>query len=222
MSDPVTNADTEDVLTQVRRLVLQGTPREAADSRLVLTPAQRVAERPDRAEPPRADHAGEPLPEPAAAPRALAPEAPLQLADPLAPASARAEGARGIEAALRTGAWEPDGSEALDRMLGRALDEALDASALPVLRRRAQRAAQAEPAPSPARPAGPSPAPQPSPARLAAEEALPALDEGVLRALVVDVVRAELQGELGERITRNLRRLVRREVFRALESRDEP
>ena len=46
------------------------------------------------------------------------------------------------------------------------------------------------------------------------EEAL--LDEESLRELVADIVRQELQGALGERITRNVRKLVRREIHRAL------
>jgi hypothetical protein len=47
-----------------------------------------------------------------------------------------------------------------------------------------------------------------------------ALDEDMLRDLVTQVVRSELEGELGERMTRNIRKLVRREVFSILESRD--
>lgn len=42
------------------------------------------------------------------------------------------------------------------------------------------------------------------------------MDEDALRALVSEIVRAELQGALGERITRNVRKLVRREIHRAL------
>ncbi|WP_323785535.1 hypothetical protein [Thalassovita sp.] len=44
------------------------------------------------------------------------------------------------------------------------------------------------------------------------------LDEDALRELVADIVRQELQGALGERITRNVRKLVRREIHRALTS----
>lgn len=52
---------------------------------------------------------------------------------------------------------------------------------------------------------------------LAAIEGLgAALDEEALRELVTDIVRQELQGSLGERITRNVRKLVRREIQRAL------
>jgi cell pole-organizing protein PopZ len=46
------------------------------------------------------------------------------------------------------------------------------------------------------------------------------LDEETLREMVSEMVRSELQGELGDRITRNVRKLVRREIFRALASRE--
>jgi len=42
------------------------------------------------------------------------------------------------------------------------------------------------------------------------------IDEETLRRLVAEVVREELSGELGERITRNIRKLVRREISQAL------
>ena len=46
------------------------------------------------------------------------------------------------------------------------------------------------------------------------------LDEAMLRDLVSEIIRQELQGALGERITRNVRKLVRREIQRALQSQD--
>lgn len=70
--------------------------------------------------------------------------------------------------------------------------------------------------------AGAAPAPFPEPS--AAESAPPGtgydgeasgatdLDEETLRRIVAEVVREELQGALGERITRNIRKLVRREI----------
>ncbi|MDE4274290.1 hypothetical protein PXK58_08190 [Phaeobacter gallaeciensis] len=70
------------------------------------------------------------------------------------------------------------------------------------------------------------------PARGIAEEAITAetldalteedsyLDEDSLRELVAEIVREELQGALGERITRNVRKLVRREIHRALAAQD--
>ena len=52
-----------------------------------------------------------------------------------------------------------------------------------------------------------------------APEDLP-FDADDLRGMVAMMIREELQGTLGERITRNVRKLVRREIQRALLSRD--
>ena len=46
------------------------------------------------------------------------------------------------------------------------------------------------------------------------------IDEATLRALITDVVHRELQGALGDRVSHNIRTLVRREIARALEARD--
>ena len=46
------------------------------------------------------------------------------------------------------------------------------------------------------------------------------LDEETLRNLVTEIVHQELQGALGERITRNVRKLVRREIHRAMTSQE--
>ncbi len=46
------------------------------------------------------------------------------------------------------------------------------------------------------------------------------IDESALRDLVGEIVRQELQGALGERITRNVRKLVRREIHRAMMGQD--
>jgi hypothetical protein len=45
----------------------------------------------------------------------------------------------------------------------------------------------------------------------------PILDEEALRGVVNRIVREELQGELGDRISRNLRKLIRREIGQLLE-----
>lgn len=76
---------------------------------------------------------------------------------------------------------------------------------------------------------GPQPAPMPDPNADAAYVAEPEqdaaagdddddmiIDEDMLREIVSRIVREELQGPMGERITQNLRRLVRREIQRAL------
>ena len=46
------------------------------------------------------------------------------------------------------------------------------------------------------------------------------IDEEALRDMVAEVVQQELQGALGERVSRNIRALVRREIARALEERN--
>jgi hypothetical protein len=48
----------------------------------------------------------------------------------------------------------------------------------------------------------------------------PEIDEEVLRDIVRDIIREELAGTLGERITRNVRKLVRVEINRALTARE--
>lgn len=50
-------------------------------------------------------------------------------------------------------------------------------------------------------------------------EQLP-IDEDAMRDLVSEIVRQELQGALGERITRNVRKLVRREIHRIISSQE--
>ncbi|KAF0676777.1 hypothetical protein [Profundibacterium mesophilum] len=60
----------------------------------------------------------------------------------------------------------------------------------------------------------PEPEPQPAPEESAF------LDEDMLREMVAEIVRQELQGALGERITRNVRKLVRREIMRAVSIRE--
>ncbi|KIN63893.1 Glycerol-3-phosphate dehydrogenase [Sulfitobacter noctilucicola] len=61
---------------------------------------------------------------------------------------------------------------------------------------------------------------KPSDAKIDLGEEEQLLDEDALRDLISDIVRAELQGALGERITRNVRKLVRREIHRALTAQD--
>ncbi len=53
-----------------------------------------------------------------------------------------------------------------------------------------------------------------------AEDGLDVIDPETLHDMVADIVRSELQGVLGERITRNVRKLVRREIHRILSSAD--
>ncbi|SEF43175.1 hypothetical protein SAMN04488045_0028 [Thalassococcus halodurans] len=70
------------------------------------------------------------------------------------------------------------------------------------------------------------PMPEPEPEQVAETEA-PSdpemgayIDEEMLRSMVTEIVRQELQGKLGERITRSVRKLVRQEIHRALMSQE--
>ncbi len=63
----------------------------------------------------------------------------------------------------------------------------------------------------------PDPVPEAEPDQSAA---VTELSEEALQAVVSEIVRQELQGALGERITRNVRKLVRREIHRVLMSKD--
>jgi hypothetical protein len=119
-----------------------------------------------------------------------------------------------LEAAVgeRGEEWEPDGSEDADQERpSRFLFQ--------------HRAAQAAPRP----PRSEDSAAAPSTASrveededggfdIFADDRLP--DPDALRDLVAEIVRAELQSDLGQRVTRNIRKLVRREIRRALAARD--
>ena len=201
MPDPVPTAGRDDVLASIRRLVLDQALPASGPGRLVLTPALRVAA-PEAPETPReADVAPPPaeeaLPEPVAGPGADAepePERPDAVPPPLvltAPVPPSAGHALEIEAAVAD----------------RAQDWEPDGSEEP------EHWSLGEVPPEPV-----------FRHRLPALEApavLPEIDEDRLRELITEVVRSELQGELGERMTRNIRRLVRREIFRVLESRED-
>jgi hypothetical protein len=80
-------------------------------------------------------------------------------------------------------------------------------------------AESATPAAAPAAPEAPQAA-EPAAPRVRPGAALDPLDEEVLRPIVARLIREELQGELGERITRNVRKLVRREILRAINAQE--
>lgn len=58
------------------------------------------------------------------------------------------------------------------------------------------------------------------PAEPEVENSTLTMNEDALRDLIAQVVREELQGVLGQRITRNVRKMVRREIYRALAERE--
>ena len=211
MSDRMTSRDIEDVLSSIRRLVSEETraparPGPAAAERLVLTSDFRVARQEDAA-----------------------------------PADDRGLGARVavLEAAVarRGEDWDPDGTEEPDAapapmIFAPAADQDDDAGEEPPLRAVAaedwqpEAEAAADPDPmdwqdaphtlsSPARAPGAGEEAETAP-DLLEEPGEDVLDEDALRDLIRDIIREELQGVLGERITRNVRKLVRSEINRAL------
>lgn len=205
MSDRMSNVEIEDVLSSIRRLVsedLRGAP--AADPvrppvpRLVLTPALRV-------DAPVA-------PEPQAEPETVAPVGREALVARLAE----------LEAILdaQDQSFEEDAGESLDMPVAVArLAEAAEAPFIDSSDDEAQPAVAPEPEESfawtePVEAAGND---EVLPAT--SEEPFATLDAATLRELIRDVLREELQGEIGERVTRNLRKMIRTEVCRALTAR---
>jgi hypothetical protein len=235
MSDPMTNVQIEDVLSSIRRLVSEdlrpgarpaASASRPANDKLVLTPALRIVpeDRRPAAEPPR-------------------PAVAAEITEAFDPLSRRAAAAA-LEAALsgRADDWEPDGSEVT--VLGAedwAVEWEAETSAPPefISSRAAPASAASAAAPDASSAAHEEPEaqmdwtdtldPDAEPVRPSArftlyeedqETEAPFLDEDVLRELIRDILREELQGALGERITRNVRKLVRAEIARALAARD--
>lgn len=223
MPDPVKNAEIEDVLSSIRRLVADDAPApieppappkaEGAD-RLVLTPALRI-------QPQETKAAEAPAPEPA----------PVDDWEEVTLEDRIAE----LEAAVASSddEYEPDGSEVepaeTTMDLSAFEDDAFELSPEHAV----HPAEEAAPAPeidvapevqdavqeAPDAPAEENAA-DPSQDNVFEDDLSEVFDEEMLRDLVSEFVRKELQGELGERITRNVRKLVRREINRALAARD--
>lgn len=250
MSKPVPTTDVEDVLSSIRRLVGEGarpvvrSGHADASDRLVLTPAFRVAQTTSTA------HVSSladtfvlndpltptPTPEPEEKEEPVTTKTPLRSSEPLVltPENAAAAAPKQVEtastlsakiAALETAIggistqWEPDtpGSDDYSGTRAPAMswaeDVELDANGNPLdlpheeLERPHQKAAKEA-------------VKRPVEDAVDDDDDTTILDEDSLRELVADIVRSELQGELGERITRNVRKLVRREIQRALTARD--
>jgi hypothetical protein len=209
MTNTAARGADEAVLDSIRRLLSDGRPAErrpdppaAANEKLLLTPALRVEKPAPHDPPPR------PRSEPVA----------WSLEDRIAE----------LEAAVgdRADDWEPDGSEDADQ------------------ERPSRFLFQHRPLPQGTAPSGVAEAAAPVPVQgvrvdlvdenhLTAEVDEDDADDGfdifeddrlpdpdALRDLVAEIVRQELQSDLGQRVTRNIRKLVRREIRRALAARD--
>ena len=200
MSERMSNADIEDVLSSIRRLVSDdlrpghapaaqppaAPARAAAVPRLVLTSALRVSPDPAPVAPP--PEARDTLADRLAELEALMAGQSPEFEDDIAPPAPVPPGAL-------FSAEQPD--DTTDGVEADAGAPYIDASA--------------EPEPEPAADAAIADEAEPEDALLQ--------DEDVLRAVIRDVLREELQGAMGERVTRNLRKLIRAEVARALTAR---
>jgi hypothetical protein len=249
MSEPVSNAEIEDVLSSIRRLVSEEDKKfrvpphieSLGMDKLVLTPALRIAEpQSQEPEPPVADEAGlvieddlllKDLERRAWADGAWAdakqdeaeqdevtaaetPE-PQQTPEPMVTLEAKiAE----LEAAISetSGDWEPNGDEEPTSIYHDWEDADHPDEEPSIMAEQDFKEVEAT--------AGfdDIAADEDDVAigglGLGPEDAV--LDEDMLRDLVSEIVRQELQGALGERITRNVRKLVRREIQRALAVKD--
>jgi hypothetical protein len=204
MTNTAARGTDEAVLDSIRRLLSDGrqpepkpAPQPVANEKLLLTPALRVETAP-----------ATPAPRPRSEPVAWS------LEDRIAE----------LEAAVgdQPGQWEPDGSEDADQERPNRF----------VFQHRTAPAGGATPGMAEA--AAPAPrAPEAAPAARAdldedddaddgfdifEDDRLP--DPDALRDMVAEIVRQELQSDLGQRVTRNIRKLVRREIRRALAARD--
>jgi len=248
MSKPVPTTDVEDVLSSIRRLVGEGarpvvrSGHADASDRFVLTPAFRVAQTTATAHvSSMADTfvlkdpvAPAPVPEKKEEP--VATRVPQRSDEPLVltPENAAAAAPKQVDtastlsakiAALETAIggistqWEPDTPGSDDYSGTRAPsmswadDVELDATGNPLDQSH-------EELERPDRKATNEAVKRPVEDAVDDDDDTTILDEDSLRELVADIVRSELQGELGERITRNVRKLVRREIQRALTARD--
>jgi cell pole-organizing protein PopZ len=240
MSDPMTNVQIEDVLSSIRRLVSEdhrpayGTSAKAdpATGKLVLTPALRIVPAPEK-EPGEVEH-----------PRASRAEmfSTVRKRAQLDPEhSARQEfgfdsisheaAAAVLEAALsrRADDWEPDGSEVASGSVDWTIEWDADGGfdevqggsfAKPTVGEDAPVDWQDDMASGEADPSIIEPRHQDETFSVLEDEDDTIVDEETLREIVRDIIREELQGGLGERITRNVRKLVRAEIKQALATRD--
>ena len=222
MTDPVSRVEIDDVLSSIRRLVSENdkAARAAVDIRrdpgtdgvppaktnvaqpgkLVLTPAQRVSD----GAPKKPDNVVEMSRKPARETAVSGDPGKEPAEDPMDTLGRKIAA---LEAVIgqTDEQWEPD-QPGTDEYAGTPGDP-LPWEDAP------------QPDPSGVQREDRDPAEEAAPDGSAPED-MPILDEDMLREIVSDIVRKELQGALGERITRNVRKMVRREIQMALSARE--
>ena len=205
MSKSAQSDEIDELVSSVRDFVSHKEPKKPRTAtgadRLVLTDEQRINEEPDAQEPVNADETG---PDAASNVHHLAPAKPNG-SPHLEATIAELE----VAVATQSDDWEAEEGEAFEG--GAWADSAFQG---------AETDSDADIVS--AEPDAPAEDRKGVPSLLEASENPSAnpINEAALRALVVDIVHAELSGELGERITRNVRKLVRREINRVLTSRE--
>jgi hypothetical protein len=185
------------VLESIRRLLSDGQPVERKSGAAPVTGSEKLLLTP-------ALRVGETAPEPQVTAAAWSLE----------------ERIAELEAAVgdRPDEWEPDGSEDVDQERpNRFVFQHRSAQAAAVAAEPLRPVEQAAPQPL-ARRAVEDDAEEDEGLDIFADDRLP--DPDALRDLVAEIVRQELQSDLGQRVTRNIRKLVRREIRRALAARD--
>lgn len=218
MSGSLTSNEIEDVVSSVRRLVSTDQRPRSNDpgaDKLLLTPSLRIV--PEEA--PRAAPlilTGSDLAPDSPEARETAVEGeweePIWTA-PEPPLAELALGAEEAELVVEAPMW-PEAVE--DGWTEDAMDPVAEAQSPVVPFPRTA----ADPAPQPvAEPEDDVDVAEVLTAAMLEDEGVRVMDEAELHALVREIVRQELQGSLGERITRNVRKLVRAEVNRALTAR---
>ncbi|WP_334194687.1 hypothetical protein [Pararhodobacter sp.] len=227
MSDAMTNREIEDVLTSIRRLVAQEGGRGAEAGRLILTEAQRVNAAPE--DEPAADEAQVAIPAPDFG-KLEATIAELEAA--FATSEFEGDNAADSEAPRASNVTELYGRLSFAHR-GKEVEVANQAAPaeLPGGEAPLAEVPAAEPASEPGAEIAVEPAVEPAAdvadylhaapnddAALTGEEDT-VLDEETLRLLVAQIVREELKGQLGERITQQVRKLVRAEIAKALDER---
>lgn len=249
MSDALTNSEIEDVLTSVRRLVADDARHAAAGreeagrpgGRLILTQAQRIdatsTVEPGTAGSGTEERSGKDGPK-AVAPISADPRV-VSVPEPLThtpltqtpltqePDFRRLEATIAeLEAAVSASGsvFEPDGSETAPASNVTALyaKPSFLHSAPPDPATPRADAATTAPVPPVATPDTTRAGTQDNEADDPDDDELfeTVIDEATLRTLVAQIVREELQGQLGERITLQVRKLVRSEIAKVLDSRD--
>lgn len=243
MSEAMTNPEIEDVLASIRRLVAQD--RKPRPERLILTEEFRVRQAnipapplypapPPLTEPPPParpalaaavaaavrEAEGAPAVPPVPAELVMVPPAaavapPVVEAAPAPPPVTPEPASYAEPFAFAAPAPAPDDLARLEAAI-RELEVQIPPAAPAA-------AACTEPAPAvepPAPPPESATAPQPAPAPEIVGDDVAFIDEDDLQILVARIVREELRGQLGERITQQVRKLVRAEIARALDERN--